>query len=413
MINVISVISQLKFGGGENRLLNFARAIDRRRFRHTVVTVFASNPDDAHHCGSLRRTFDESGIEVVDLEVPHPGAARREGIAKVAATTKALATAVARLRRLVIARRADVVDAHLETALYTAVPAARSAGVPAAITLYSELDLWKMNDDGSYRAVVFPPFRRFNLRLCAALISDSAARGADFGRYLGGRTPPLHVIPNGVQLSPPARPREEVLAWFGIPRDSRATVLGQVAGLVPYKGQHRLVEAAGQLVLAGHDVRVLLVGDERMGPAYPQELRRSAERLGIGDRLHIRSWPGNIADAWSIIDIHVHASSIDSLPNAVIEGMSLGKPAVVSAVGALPEHVEHERTGLLLPPDDAPALAAALQRLVANRGFAARLGEGARARYLERFTPAVTARQIERCLEGIARRRIELAGAAA
>jgi glycosyltransferase involved in cell wall biosynthesis len=414
MINVVSVISELKFGGGENRLLNFARAIDRSRFRHTVATVFSPNPRESSHCGSLRRSFDEAGLDIVDLAVPHPGAAQLAGIAKVAATTKALATAVARLRRLFVARRADVVDAHLETALYTAVPAAASAGVPAAITLYSELDLWKLSDGGSYRGIVFPPFRRFNLRLCRALISDSGARALDFQRYLGGATPPLHVIPNGVQLERPARSREEILAWFGIPHHGRGTVIGQVAGLVPYKGQHLLVEAAQRLVALGHDVRVLLVGDERTGPGYPRELRLLAERLGIPDRLHIRSYPGNIADAWSIIDIHVHASSVDSLPNAVLEGMSLGKPAVVSAVGAVPEHVDHERTGLVVPPGDVPALAAALGRLLEDPAFAARLGAEARARHLERFTPAGTARQMERCLAGIARRGSEpaLAGAA-
>jgi glycosyltransferase involved in cell wall biosynthesis len=415
VINVVSVIFDLKFGGGENRLLNFARAVDRRRFNHTVATVFAQNPHEKLRCGSLRPAFEESGIEVVDLEVPHPGAVRSRGVAKIAATARALGIAIAKLRRLFLARRADVVDAHLETALYTAIPAAASAGIPAAITLYSEIDLWKMTDASSYRALVFPPIRRFNLRLCGAIVSDSSARIADFRRYLGRSAPPVHVIPNGVQLGIPARTREEMLAWFGIPSDTRSTIVGQVAGLVPHKGQHLLVEAAGHLVAAGHDVRLLLIGDERLGPAYPQQLRRIAKDHGIADRIHMGSYPGSIADAWSVIDVHVHASMIDSFPNAVIEGMSLGKPAVVSAVGAVPEHVDHERTGLVVPPGDVAALAAAVTRLVADPSFAKQLGQRAFARYRERFTPGAMARQLERCLEGIARRkaRSALAGASA
>jgi len=113
-----------------------------------------------------------------------------------------------------------------------------------------------------------------------------------------------------------------------------------------------------------------------------------------------------------VIDIHVHASSIDSLPNAVIEGMSLGKPAVVSHVGAIPEHVDDGRTGLVVPPDDPPALANALLRLLADPALAARLGQGARQRHLERFTPEVTARQIESCFEGMieARRKRRASG---
>jgi glycosyltransferase involved in cell wall biosynthesis len=411
MVNVVSVISELKFGGGENRLLNFARAIDRQRFRHTVATVFAPNPKDAQHCGSLRSTFERAGIDVVELQIPHPGASDTTGLWKAASTAKTLATAAGRIRQLLVDRKADVVDAHLETALYTAVPAAASVGVPAAVTMYSELDLWKRQEEGSYRSAIFAPLRRFNLGLCGALITDSAARAEDFRRYLGRRAPALHVIPNGVQLEPRLRPRDEILEHFGIPKDTQSVIAGQVAGLVPYKGQHLLVEAVARLVCAGHDVRVLLVGEERLGPAYPRELRERAARLGIADRLHMSRYAGNIAEPWSLIDIHVHGSTIDSLPNAIIEGMSLGKPAILSAVGAVPDHVDDGRTGLLVPPDDADALSAALSRLLDDRGFAKRLGEGARRRYLERFTPGATARQMERCLVGLLRGTAAIAGA--
>ena len=102
-----------------------------------------------------------------------------------------------------------------------------------------------------------------------------------------------------------------------------------------------------------------------------------------------------------MIDIHVHASSIDSLPNAIIEGMSLGKPAVVSTAGAIPDHVENGRTGLIIQPDDPTAVADALLRLLGNEAFARQLGRAAYQRYLERFTPEVTTRQIESCFESM------------
>ena len=80
---------------------------------------------------------------------------------------------------------------------------------------------------------------------------------------------------------------------------------------------------------------------------------------------------------------------------------SLAKPAVVSAVGAIPDHVEHGRTGLLIPPDDPAALADALLRLLENASFAKRLGQAAYERYLQRFTPEITTRRIESCFEGM------------
>ena len=397
MINVLSVISELNFGGGENRIFNLARAIDPKRFRLMLATLYLPPGERRFHCSSMRRQFADAGIDVYDLALPHPADSRIPRVVKIANTAATLATAIARLRQLIVSSRADIVDAHLETALFTAVPAAASAGVPATATLYSELDLWKLGDAGSYRQALFPPIRRLNLRLCSAILTDSRARAADFERYLGASAPPLHVIPNGVRLGAPSRPRADVLRALEVPE--RATIVGQIAGLVPYKGQTLLVEAAARAIERGHDVYVLCVGDERMGPAYPRELRRRTEALGIADRVRIGGYPGNIADVWNAIDIHVHASSIDSLPNAVIEGMSLAKPAVVSAVGAIPDHVDHGRTGLVVPPNDAPALAEALLRVLEDPALARRLGQGAYERYLERFTPEATARRIEAVFE--------------
>jgi glycosyltransferase involved in cell wall biosynthesis len=407
--NLLTVISELNFGGGENRVLNFARSVDPNRFRLTVATLFGPR---AERRPDLRRQFAEAGVKIHEIGLRHPSWARGPRPLKLASTAGTLAAAVARLRQLIVTTRADAVDAHLETALYTAVPAAASAGVPAAITLYSELDLWKIADGSSYRRHVFPPLRRLNLRLCSGIITDSEARALDLSRFAGAGGPPRYVIPNGVCLDRPSRTRAEVLREFGIPVDTRATIVGQVAGLVPFKGAAVLISAAHEALRRGHDLYVLCVGEARVGPGYPVQLRRQAEELGIADRVRIQAYPGNIADAWSVIDLHVHASSIDSLPNAVIEGMSLGKPAVLSTVGAIPQHVDHGETGLLVPPDDPSAVADALSRLLEDRAFAARLGEAARKRYLSRFTPEITSRAIEDAFEEMiaAHRRRRAAG---
>ena len=401
MIKVLSIISDLNFGGGENRLFHLARTIDSSRFDHAVVTLYAPEHSLRAGYGSMRRQFADAGVKVHDLGVPHPASARGPRIVRLTNTASTLAAAIQRLRRLIISSRADVVDAHLETGLYTAVPAGVSAGVPTAITLYSEPDLWKMTDSGSIRRVLFPPIRRLNLRQCSAIITDAKVRATDLERYIGGSPPPLHVVPNGVRLDEPSRSRSEVLREFGIPEDTRATILGQVAALVPFKGQAVLLEAARRIIDDGRDVYVLCVGYERLGATYPLQLRRQAEKLGISHRVRIQGYPGNIADVWAVIDVHVHPSSIDSLPNAVIEGMSLGKPAVVSSVGAIPDHVEHGRTGLVVPPDDPVALAHALSQVLGDGGLAERLGRSAYERYLERFTPEVTTRQIEACFESM------------
>src|SRR5439155_1820363 len=109
--------------------------------------------------------------------------------------------------------------------------------------------------------------------------------------------------------------------------------------------------------------------------------------LGLADRIALAGYPGPIGDVWNVIDIHVHASLFDSLPNAIIEGMSLGKPAVVTAVGGIPEIVTDGETGLVVPPGDVDGLEAALTHLVRSPMFAARLGEAARRRHQQRLRP--------------------------
>ena len=406
MINVLSVVSELNFGGGENRILNLARAIDTNRFRHQVVRLYSPDPARARQCGSMLQQFAEAGVELHDLGVAHPGGLEAPRALKLAHTARTLGTAIARLRRLILESRTDVVDAHLETALYTAIPAAASARVPVMVTLYSPVGVWKYLDGDTYRRFLFPPLRRLNLRLCSAIMTDSRAGAQELKRFVGPGSPPVHVCPNGVRLPPSTRPRHQVLAELGIPEDTRATILGQVAGLVPYKGQTVLLEAARRVVEAGHHVYVLCIGDARQGPEYPNRLRKQAEALGIADRVRIKAWPGNIADVWNVIDVHVHPSTVDSLPNAVIEGMSFGKPAVLSSVGAIPDHVDHGRTGLIVPPEDPGALAEAIKTLLEDRTFAAQLGRAAHERYLERFTPEVTARQMQHCFEQLSQARI-------
>ena len=110
----------------------------------------------------------------------------------------------------------------------------------------------------------------------------------------------------------------------------------------------------------------------------------------------------------------MHASDLDSLPNAIIEGMSLGKPSVVTAVGGVQELVHDARTGLVVAPGDPPALAGAILRLLRCPGFAGQLGDAAKSRYRALCTPEVVVRALERSFvalhEGSARSQSRAAG---
>jgi glycosyltransferase involved in cell wall biosynthesis len=109
----------------------------------------------------------------------------------------------------------------------------------------------------------------------------------------------------------------------------------------------------------------------------------------------IFSYPGEIGDIWQLIDVQAHASMMDSSPMSVIEGMSVGKPAVVTDEGGIPELILHEETGIVVPQGDAQALANGLIRVLSDDELAKRFSEATQQRYREFHDPATMTRLLE------------------
>ena len=102
-------------------------------------------------------------------------------------------------------------------------------------------------------------------------------------------------------------------------------------------------------------------------------------------------------------DLFVLPSRHEGLGVAILEAMAMGLPVVATAVGGIPEAVEHDRTGLLVPPEDGSALAAAIDDLLGHRDRACELGARGRERVLERFTMERMAGEYQRFYEEISR----------
>lgn len=191
---------------------------------------------------------------------------------------------------------------------------------------------------------------------------------------------------------------------LGIPADVR--VVAQVARVIEYKGQLQLLRAAAEVLSHAPDVWFLICGYSSAAPAYAAQLQQTIDALNLGHRVRMTPWPGDIAEVWRAVDIHAHPSLLDSSPIAIHESMALGLPAVVSSAGGIPELVEHDVTGLVVPTDDSAQLAAAILRLVAEPDLAARLGRAARQRYLARHRPEQMTHALEELmLELYARKR--------
>jgi glycosyltransferase involved in cell wall biosynthesis len=180
----------------------------------------------------------------------------------------------------------------------------------------------------------------------------------------------LHVIPNGVRDLPEApraspaasRPRIVSVARFEPPKD-HATLLDALAGLSDLEWQ------------------LDLVGD---GPCEPAARARAA-RLGIAGRVRFLGFLKDVAPALARAHIFVLASRSEALPRSLLEAMRTGLAVVSSRVGGVSEAIDDGSSGLLVPPQDAPALAQTLRSLIGDAERRQRLGKSARLAYEARF----------------------------
>ena len=384
-IHICSIITDLGYGGGESRVLAFARGIDRTRFRHTVVALYGQSDTYDKRWGTLRGEFASYGADLIDLGEPE----RERLIASLTPAGLAeSARVISRMLRKLVAiyreRAVDVVDAQHITASFFGIVSARMARLPVTVTEY-HTQYWERP--------VMRQLGKVVLGRANVIISDSEIRR----RELSAWTVPQHthsvVIPNGIPVPVASVPAAEVRAQFGVPEGAK--VVAQVSRLVEYKGHTTLIEAAARVLREVSDAYFLCVGFAGAEPDYPDRLRALASSLGIADRVRVQGFAGPIGDLWQIVDVHAHASHFDSLPIAITEGMALAKPAVVTRVGGIPDMVLDGVTGLVVEPRDAVALSRAITRLLVNTDEARTLGEAARARWQEGYTPAVMARRLE------------------
>lgn len=177
-----------------------------------------------------------------------------------------------------------------------------------------------------------------------------------------------------------AAPPVDVHAAFWLPH--HAPVVGNVAALVPHKGQRHLIEAAQRVVREMPDVRFLILGEG--------ELRDQLERL-IRDyylEKHVLM-PGFRPDVLGCIkrfDLFVMSSVTEGLGTSVLDAMACARAVVATRAGGLPEIVEDGRTGVLVEPRDHAAMARAIVRLLKDERLCRRMGEAGLARVADRFT---------------------------
>jgi glycosyltransferase involved in cell wall biosynthesis len=286
----------------------------------------------------------------------------------------------ARLEALIRRERVAIVHARSRAPAWSAWLACRRTGAHFVTTYH-----------GTY-AENFPFKRRYNAVMARGEIVIAASRFIAELIMAQHGVPPgrIRVIPRGVDLvrfDPDAVAVDRLArlssAWR-LPDGATTVVLP--GRLTAWKGHAVLIEALARL--PRRDVIAVLVGSDQGRHRYAAALVHQAQALGVADRLRLVGDCDDMPAALMLSDVVVHASTqAEAFGRVVIEAQAMARPVIAADLGGPVETVEHEVTGLRVPPGDAAALAEAIARMLAlSPDERAALGAAARASVLRSYT---------------------------
>ncbi len=216
------------------------------------------------------------------------------------------------------------------------------------------------------------------------MITVSNANARHIASAFGVSLKRIRVIPCGVDIDF-FKPAE--FGGFRVQRSTLLTTLPLivcVARQVPVKNLRLLLEVCALLRARAVKFHLVLVGD---GPMR-KDLERMLQPLGLEDCVEFTGALEQrcVLGWWQRASVAVLTSENEGMPVCLMEAAACGIPAVATAVGGVPELILNGRTGLLVPPGDATALAAALQTLLQDAVLAHRMGDAARKHAEGRFS---------------------------
>ncbi len=344
--------------GGQNQVLLTVNGL--RSMGHRAALV-------AHPAGELRQRAAE-GLELIPL----------------APRAEMDLTAAWRLSRLLKRLTPDVIHAHdphglAMASLALSLGSGVSTGTPPALIASRRVDFHlKGNSFSRWKHRQVDCFIAASEAIRQMLIADAVPADRIVTVHEGIDVE--HVL---------AAPRVDVHQAFWLPH--HAPVVGNVAALVPHKGQRYLVDAAHLVVQQMPDARFVILGDGELR----EHLEKQVREHHLEKHVLLPGFRMDVLGCIKGFDLFAMSSVTEGLGTSLLDAMACSRPIVATRAGGIPEIVEDGINGLLVPPRDARALADAILRALGDDDMRARIGAAGYARVTERFT-------VERMVAGTA-----------
>jgi glycosyltransferase involved in cell wall biosynthesis len=356
------------FGGAEQALVTLIGELDRERWSPTLVHHPAPGLDP------LLEATRAMGVGTWSVHAMPEGLRGASRIPRFAAALRRRAPAVFHAQQT------------WQRSCKYGLVAARLARVPVTIsTVQLYVDLERERHAQRQRRLLSWSVDRF--------IAVSAHVRERLERDLGLPSHKIEVIHNAIDAAAVRRPPDPALR-AKLNGGSHHPLVLVPARLDPQKGHRHLLEAAGEVP----DATFVLAGD---GPER-QGLGDLARSLGVENRVVFLGYRSDVPALLAACDLVVLPSLYEGLPLSLLEAMAAGKPVIASRIGGIDELVADGENGLLVPPADPHALAAAIRGLLDDPDHARRLAGMGREVVERRFSSAAMAAEISRIYDEVA-----------
>jgi glycosyltransferase involved in cell wall biosynthesis len=215
------------------------------------------------------------------------------------------------------------------------------------------------------------------------IITNSHAVGRIFSG--NGKT---EIVYNGIDLSSfGARiDGRKIRSEFKMGKNTM--LIGTIGHFAPLKGYEELLGAMREVVRAGFDVKLAIVGDTiyRNSDRYKQKILKIVDSMALRDKIIFTGFREDIPEILASLDIFVLASRCEGFGRVNLEAMAMGKPVISTNTGGIPEVVLDGVTGIIVPPGDSKTLSHAIMRLLGSPHLRECMGQEGRRRVEKYFT---------------------------
>jgi glycosyltransferase involved in cell wall biosynthesis len=342
----LHIDSARSWRGGQNQVL--LTVLGLRATGHRAMLV-------AHPAGELRQRAQE-GLDLIPL----------------APATEMDLSAAWRLSRLVKQLKPDVIHAHDPHGVAMAALALSMSTQLAKPPLVASR---RVDFHMKGNALSRWKYRQVDCFVCA---SDAIRQ-----MVIADGVPAAHAVTihEGIDLAHvEAAPPADLHAELWLPH--HAPIVGNVAALVPHKGQRHLVEAAAIVVKQVPDARFVIAGEGELRP----QLERQIKEHRLEKHVFLAGFRPDVLSVHKAFDLFVMSSVTEGLGTSLLDAMACGRPVVATTAGGMPEVVAEGKTGMLVPPRDDASLAKAIVMLLKDERLRQAMGAAGARRVREHFS---------------------------